>query len=52
MRVEPGVLSIYRVAEKGNPAKLRFFEMYADEGAHRAHIESPHFRKYVAVTKP
>jgi quinol monooxygenase YgiN len=51
VRMEAGVLAIYAVAEKDNPAKLRFFEMYADEAAYRAHIESPHFKKYAATTK-
>jgi quinol monooxygenase YgiN len=51
VRVEPGVLAIYCVAEKDNPARLRFFEMYADEAAYKAHIESAHFKKYVATTK-
>jgi quinol monooxygenase YgiN len=51
VRIEPGVLAIYCVAEKDNPSKLRFFEMYADEAAYRAHIESPHFKKYVETTK-
>ena len=51
VEVEPGVLAIYAVAEKDAPHKLRFFEMYADEAAYRAHIASPHFRKYVEVTK-
>src|SRR5688572_33415742 len=41
VRVEPGVLAIYAVAEKENPSKLRFFEMYADEAAYREHISSP-----------
>ncbi len=50
IRVEPGVLAIYCVAEKDNPNRLRFFEMYADEDAYRAHVESPHFKKYVAAT--
>ena len=52
VRVEPGVLAIYCVAEKDNPARLRFFEMYADENAYRAHLESPHFKKYVTTTQP
>jgi quinol monooxygenase YgiN len=52
VRVEPGVLAIYAVAEKDNPAKFQFFEMYADEAAYKAHIASPHFRKYVEATKP
>jgi quinol monooxygenase YgiN len=51
VRVEPGVMAIYAVAEKDNPSKLRFFEMYADEAAYRAHIASPHFRKYFETTK-
>jgi quinol monooxygenase YgiN len=48
--VEPGVLAIYAVAEKDSPSSLRFFEMYADEAAYRAHIESAHFKKYVETT--
>jgi quinol monooxygenase YgiN len=51
VRVEPGVLAIYCVAEKDNPVRLRFFEMYADEAAYKAHIDSAHFKKYVATTK-
>ena len=51
MRVEPGVIAIYSVAEKGSPNKLRFFEIYADEAAYRSHIASPHFRKYFETTK-
>lgn len=52
VRLEPGVLAIYAVAEKDHPTHLRFFEMYASEEAYRSHIDSPHFKKYVAVTKP
>jgi len=51
VRVEPGVLAIYAVAERDSPSKLRFFEMYADEAAYRAHVASPHFRKYFEATK-
>jgi quinol monooxygenase YgiN len=51
VRVEPGVLAIYAVADRDNPSKLRFFEIYADEAAFRAHIESPHFKKYVETTR-
>jgi quinol monooxygenase YgiN len=52
VRVEPGVLAIYAVADRDNPAKLRFFEIYADEAAFHAHIASPHFKKYAEITKP
>ena len=51
VRVEPGVLAIYAVADSESPSKLRFFEIYADEAAFRAHIASSHFRKYVETTK-
>jgi quinol monooxygenase YgiN len=51
VRVEPGVLAIYAVAEKDNPSKLRFFEIYTDEAAYKAHVESAHFKKYQNITK-
>ena len=51
IRVEPGVLAIYSVALKDNLSHLRFFEIYADENAYRQHIESPHFKKYVDLTR-
>jgi quinol monooxygenase YgiN len=52
IRVESGVLALYAVAEKDSPSRLRFFEVYADEGAYDAHLQSPHFRKYRATTEP
>ena len=52
IRVEPGVLALYAVAEKDSPSRLRFFEVYADEAAYDAHLQSPHFRKYRATTEP
>ena len=51
VRVEPGVLAIYSVAEKADPASLRFFEIYADEAAYRSHLASPHFREYFETTQ-
>jgi quinol monooxygenase YgiN len=51
VRVEPGVLAIYAVAEKDNPARLRFFEIYADEAAYNSHRETAHFRKYAEATR-
>ena len=51
VRVEPGVLAIYAVAEKDNPSRLRFFEMYADEAAYKAHRETTHYKKYAGATK-
>lgn len=51
VRVEPGVLALYAVAEKDDPARVIVFEMYADEAAYKAHIESPHFRNYKSATQ-
>jgi quinol monooxygenase YgiN len=52
VRLEPGVLAIYAVAEKGNSARLHFFEIYTSEAAYASHRETPHFRKYLAITQP
>lgn len=52
IRLEPGVLAIYSVALKHNPTQLRFLEFYANEQAYLLHRESPHFQKYLAITKP
>lgn len=51
VRLEPGVLAIYSVAEKDHPERLHFFEIYADEAAYKRHIASPHFQKYAATTR-
>ncbi|RKR45187.1 antibiotic biosynthesis monooxygenase [Paraburkholderia sp. BL17N1] len=51
VQLEPGVLAIYSVAEKDKPNHLRFFEIYVSDEAYRAHIESAHFKKYVALTQ-
>lgn len=50
IRVEPGVLTLYAVAVKGHPEQIRLFEMYASEDAYRAHLDTPHFKKYKAST--
>ena len=51
IRAEPGVLSLYAVAEKDSPTKIRIFEIYADQEAYEAHLETAHFKKYKAVTQ-
>jgi quinol monooxygenase YgiN len=52
VRLEPGVLAIYSVAEKEHPNRIHFFEIYASDAAYRSHIASPHFQKYVKTTQP
>jgi quinol monooxygenase YgiN len=51
IRLEPGVLTLYAVALKDNPAQIRIFEVYADVAAYKAHLDTPHFKKYKAVTQ-
>ena len=51
IRVEPGVLTLYAVAEQDNPTRVVVFEIYADLEAYRTHIETPHFKKYKSDTQ-
>src|SRR3954469_11423834 len=46
IRVEPGVLVLYAVADKASPTHVTVFEIYADSEAYRSHLQSPHFLKY------
>jgi quinol monooxygenase YgiN len=46
IRVEPGVLTYYAVADKSDPSHITILEIYADTAAYKAHIETPHFKKY------
>jgi quercetin dioxygenase-like cupin family protein/quinol monooxygenase YgiN len=47
---EPGVLALYAVAEKDNPARLTFLEVYADDSAYEQHRATPHFQHYLQAT--
>ena len=51
VRVEPGVLTLYAVAEKNNPTHITILEIYADTIAYKAHLQTPHFIKYKTSTK-
>jgi quinol monooxygenase YgiN len=46
VKLEPGVLTYYAVADKTNPAHITILEIYADTAAYQAHILTPHFKKY------
>lgn len=46
LRTEPGVLTMYAVAEKENPCKITILETYASQKAYEKHIASEHFQKY------
>lgn len=46
LRTEPGVLTMYALADKDNPCMITILETYASEEAYRKHIASEHFQKY------
>ena len=43
---EPGVLTMYAVADKENPCMITILETYASQEAYKSHISSKHFQKY------
>lgn len=51
MRLEPGVLTLYAVAEKEHPNHVTILEIYANEAAYQSHIATPHFQKYKQGTQ-
>ncbi|HUQ67075.1 MAG TPA: antibiotic biosynthesis monooxygenase [Flavitalea sp.] len=51
VRLEPGVIALYSVADKVNPNLITVFEIYASDAAYRSHILTPHFLKYKTSTK-
>ncbi len=51
VRVEPGVLTYYAVADKKNPTHITILEIYADTTAYNSHIQTPHFKKYKETVK-
>jgi quinol monooxygenase YgiN len=48
---EPGVLTLYAVAEKDKPTHITILEIYADQEAYQSHLKTPHFLKYKDGTK-
>ena len=46
LQTEPGVITMYAVADKKNPCLITILETYASEDAYKSHIASPHFQKY------
>lgn len=46
LQTEPGVLTMYAVADKGKPCNITILETYASQDAYKKHIASPHFQKY------
>jgi quinol monooxygenase YgiN len=46
IKIEPGVITLYAVAEKENPQHVTLLETYADSARYKSHIATPHFQKY------
>ncbi|MDE7409667.1 MAG: antibiotic biosynthesis monooxygenase [Muribaculaceae bacterium] len=46
LETEPGVLTMYAVADKENPCSITILETYASQEAYKSHIASEHFLKY------
>lgn len=46
VKLEPGVLTYYAVADKKDPTRITILEIYANVAAYKMHIETPHFKKY------
>jgi len=51
LQVEPGVLTLYAVAEKTRPTHITILEIYKDMDAYKAHVQTPHFIKYKKGTQ-
>ena len=51
LRVEPGVLALYAVADKDHSTHITVFEVYASAEAYKSHLETAHFKKYKNTTK-
>ncbi len=45
VKVEPGVLTLYAVAEKNKPNRITILEIYANAEAYKKHIQTSHFLK-------
>lgn len=51
LRLEPGVLTLYPMADLAQPTHITVLEIYVNSAAYQAHLQSPHFLKYKSSTK-
>jgi len=51
VRLEPGVLTLFAVAEKERPTHITILEIYANDEAYKQHLQTTHFLKYKNGTK-
>ncbi|MGE9310851.1 putative quinol monooxygenase [Niabella sp. CJ426] len=50
VRLERGVIAIFPMFQKDNPAQVRILEMYKDQQAYQSHLKTEHFKKYKTTT--
>jgi len=50
VKLEPGVIAIFPMFQKENPTEIKILEIYRDSSAYKAHLNSPHFKKYKRET--
>lgn len=50
MRLEPGVIALFPMAQQDQPTQIRILEIYADRAAYESHLQSPHFQTYKTST--
>ncbi|MGC3944356.1 MAG: putative quinol monooxygenase [Chryseolinea sp.] len=51
LKVEPGVITLFAMADKKDPTKITILEIYESDDAYKKHIQTPHFIKYKNGTK-
>ena len=51
VKLEPGVLTYYAVADKKDASQITILEIYADTVSYKSHIETAHFKKYKETVK-
>lgn len=50
VRIEKGVIAIFPMFQKDNPAQIRILEIYRDQQAYQSHLKTAHFVKYKTTT--
>lgn len=51
VKLEPGVLTYYAVADKNDPSSITILEIYADTAAYKSHVETSHFKEYKSTVQ-
>ncbi|WP_225585455.1 carboxymuconolactone decarboxylase family protein [Flavobacterium sp. MDT1-60] len=50
VKLEAGVIAIYPMFQKENPAQIRIIEIYANQKSYKSHLQTPHFQHYKTTT--